>query len=96
MCRLELEAGFSRKHQRVLHIRTSQVARLEGHFDYSFACAWHPDGNLVATGNQVSYTCSGAPPSSLCGKCTGPSQKDGRVAGCAEQGLAGRLLPRQR
>lgn len=29
------------------------VATLEGHYDYSFAVAWHPDGRLVATGNQV-------------------------------------------
>ncbi|XP_040970896.1 uncharacterized WD repeat-containing protein C2A9.03 isoform X2 [Gossypium hirsutum] len=25
---------------------------LEGHLDYSFASAWHPDGNILATGNQ--------------------------------------------
>lgn len=30
------------------------VATLEGHYDYSFAVAWHPDGRLVATGNQDS------------------------------------------
>lgn len=30
-----------------------QVAQLKGHLDYSFAAAWHPDGNVVATGNQV-------------------------------------------
>lgn len=29
------------------------VASLKGHFDYSFAVAWHPDGNCFATGNQV-------------------------------------------
>ena len=29
------------------------VAALEGHLDYSFAAAWHPDGHLLATGNQV-------------------------------------------
>ncbi|PRW20425.1 putative WD repeat-containing -like [Chlorella sorokiniana] len=29
-----------------------QVAQLKGHLDYSFAAAWHPDGNVVATGNQ--------------------------------------------
>ena len=29
------------------------VAALQGHLDYSFAAAWHPDGNLLATGNQV-------------------------------------------
>ena len=27
---------------------------MKGHFDYSFAVAWHPDGNCFATGNQVS------------------------------------------
>lgn len=29
-----------------------QVAQLQGHLDYSFAAAWHPDGHVVATGNQ--------------------------------------------
>ncbi|KAL4427141.1 hypothetical protein ABPG77_001145 [Micractinium sp. CCAP 211/92] len=29
-----------------------QVAQLKGHLDYSFAAAWHPDGYVVATGNQ--------------------------------------------
>eukprot|EP00475_Leptophrys_vorax_P010252 TRINITY_DN16907_c0_g1_i3.p1 TRINITY_DN16907_c0_g1~~TRINITY_DN16907_c0_g1_i3.p1 ORF type:complete len:588 (+),score=-9.10 TRINITY_DN16907_c0_g1_i3:222-1985(+) len=28
------------------------VAHLQGHVDYSFATAWHPGGNLFATGNQ--------------------------------------------
>lgn len=28
------------------------IARLRGHYDYSFAAAWHPDGMIVATGNQ--------------------------------------------
>lgn len=32
------------------------VATLEGHSDYSFASAWHPDGRIFATGNQDS-TC---------------------------------------
>ena len=30
----------------------TKIARLTGHYDYSFAAAWHPDGNIVATGNQ--------------------------------------------
>ena len=35
------------------------AAALKGHLDYSFAAAWHPDGNLLATGNQVcSMSCS--------------------------------------
>lgn len=25
---------------------------LKGHLDYSFASAWHPDGQILATGNQ--------------------------------------------
>lgn len=25
---------------------------LQGHYDYSFAAAWHPYGHVVATGNQ--------------------------------------------
>lgn len=29
-----------------------EVATLRGHRDYSFASAWHPDGRVVATGNQ--------------------------------------------
>uniref|UniRef100_A0A7S0RS80 DUF2415 domain-containing protein n=1 Tax=Pyramimonas obovata TaxID=1411642 RepID=A0A7S0RS80_9CHLO len=32
------------------------VATLEGHQDFSFAVAWHPDGNLFATGNQDTTT----------------------------------------
>ncbi|KAL2473572.1 Transducin/WD40 repeat-like superfamily protein [Forsythia ovata] len=28
------------------------VMPLHGHLDFSFASAWHPDGNLFATGNQ--------------------------------------------
>ncbi|XP_076917955.1 putative WD repeat-containing protein C2A9.03 [Bidens hawaiensis] len=28
------------------------VATMEGHRDYSFASAWHPDGTILATGNQ--------------------------------------------
>ncbi|XP_059632836.1 uncharacterized WD repeat-containing protein C2A9.03-like [Cornus florida] len=28
------------------------VATMVGHLDYSFASAWHPDGNIFATGNQ--------------------------------------------
>ena len=29
------------------------IAELQGHLDFSFAAAWHPDGNMLATGNQV-------------------------------------------
>jgi len=29
-----------------------EVATLRGHLDYSFASAWHPDGRVLATGNQ--------------------------------------------
>ena len=28
------------------------VGNLKGHLDYSFASAWHPDGQILATGNQ--------------------------------------------
>lgn len=28
------------------------IANLKGHLDYSFASAWHPDGLILATGNQ--------------------------------------------
>uniref|UniRef100_A0A0D9Z878 Uncharacterized protein n=1 Tax=Oryza glumipatula TaxID=40148 RepID=A0A0D9Z878_9ORYZ len=29
-----------------------EMARLQGHLDYSFSSAWHPDGRVLATGNQ--------------------------------------------
>ncbi|KAF7042036.1 hypothetical protein CFC21_051739 [Triticum aestivum] len=29
-----------------------EIASLRGHADYSFASAWHPDGRVLATGNQ--------------------------------------------
>jgi WD40 repeat protein len=32
------------------------ILSLEGHLDFSFAVAWHPEGNLLATGNQDSTT----------------------------------------
>ncbi|KAG6598673.1 hypothetical protein SDJN03_08451, partial [Cucurbita argyrosperma subsp. sororia] len=28
------------------------IESLKGHLDYSFASAWHPDGHILATGNQ--------------------------------------------
>ncbi|KAL2242258.1 uncharacterized WD repeat-containing protein C2A9.03 isoform X1 [Sesamum indicum] len=28
------------------------IGNLKGHLDYSFASAWHPDGQILATGNQ--------------------------------------------
>lgn len=28
------------------------IESLKGHLDYSFASAWHPDGRILATGNQ--------------------------------------------
>ncbi|PIA48101.1 hypothetical protein AQUCO_01400588v1 [Aquilegia coerulea] len=28
------------------------IGNLKGHLDYSFASAWHPDGRILATGNQ--------------------------------------------
>uniref|UniRef100_A0A6V7QQQ5 Uncharacterized protein n=1 Tax=Ananas comosus var. bracteatus TaxID=296719 RepID=A0A6V7QQQ5_ANACO len=28
------------------------IGTLQGHLDYSFASAWHPDGRILATGNQ--------------------------------------------
>ncbi|KAL0282502.1 UNVERIFIED_CONTAM: putative WD repeat-containing protein C2A9.03 [Sesamum angustifolium] len=28
------------------------IGNLKGHLDYSFASAWHPDGRVLATGNQ--------------------------------------------
>uniref|UniRef100_A0A0D9X7Q6 Uncharacterized protein n=1 Tax=Leersia perrieri TaxID=77586 RepID=A0A0D9X7Q6_9ORYZ len=28
------------------------IGALKGHLDYSFASAWHPDGNILATGSQ--------------------------------------------
>uniref|UniRef100_A0A0E0KEG1 Uncharacterized protein n=1 Tax=Oryza punctata TaxID=4537 RepID=A0A0E0KEG1_ORYPU len=29
-----------------------EIVRLKGHLDYSFSSAWHPDGRVLATGNQ--------------------------------------------
>ncbi|PWA66270.1 transducin/WD40 repeat-like superfamily protein [Artemisia annua] len=29
-----------------------EINKLKGHLDYSFASAWHPNGQIVATGNQ--------------------------------------------
>lgn len=28
------------------------IGKLRGHLDYSFSSAWHPDGNILATGSQ--------------------------------------------
>ena len=28
------------------------MGKLSGHLDYSFSSAWHPDGNILATGSQ--------------------------------------------
>lgn len=28
------------------------IGSLKGHLDYSFTSAWHPDGRILATGNQ--------------------------------------------
>ncbi len=40
----------------LMDMRTDkQVAQLKGHYDFSFAAAWHPGGNLLATGNQVLF-----------------------------------------
>jgi hypothetical protein len=50
-----------------------QVAALSGHLDYSFAAAWHPDGNVVATGNQVGPA----------GCCQPPGGPPGRVQSSA-------------
>uniref|UniRef100_A0A7S0EYQ1 DUF2415 domain-containing protein n=1 Tax=Hanusia phi TaxID=3032 RepID=A0A7S0EYQ1_9CRYP len=37
----------------LMDVTTSQrVAVCDKHLDYSFAAAWHPDGNIFATGNQ--------------------------------------------
>ncbi|CAG8694403.1 11558_t:CDS:2, partial [Acaulospora morrowiae] len=32
------------------------IATLKGHIDFSFACCWSPDGNIIATGNQDKTT----------------------------------------
>ncbi|KAJ0519801.1 putative transcription factor WD40-like family [Helianthus annuus] len=29
-----------------------EIDKLKGHLDYSFASAWHPNGQIIATGNQ--------------------------------------------
>ncbi|RKP22340.1 WD40-repeat-containing domain protein [Syncephalis pseudoplumigaleata] len=37
-------------------MHTIAIAKLPGHIDYSFACAWHPNGRVIATGNQDKTT----------------------------------------
>ncbi|MFS7989251.1 putative transcription factor WD40-like family [Helianthus anomalus] len=37
---------------RICEYKYIRAATLEGHLDYSFASAWHPDGRFFATGNQ--------------------------------------------
>ncbi|KAG4147566.1 hypothetical protein ERO13_D05G230800v2 [Gossypium hirsutum] len=37
----------------IVDAQSGKVANsLKGHLDYSFASAWHPDGHILATGNQ--------------------------------------------
>lgn len=39
----------------LIYLNTTQMqvtGILKGHLDYSFASAWHPDGRILATGNQ--------------------------------------------
>lgn len=33
-------------------LKLQTISCLKGHLDYSFASAWHPDGWILATGNQ--------------------------------------------
>uniref|UniRef100_A0A061S6I8 Uncharacterized protein n=1 Tax=Tetraselmis sp. GSL018 TaxID=582737 RepID=A0A061S6I8_9CHLO len=33
-----------------------RVSTLQGHYDFSFAAAWHPNGKVLATGNQDTTT----------------------------------------
>ncbi|KAF8072788.1 SPBC2A9.03 [Scenedesmus sp. PABB004] len=41
----------------LLDVRSGlEVMKLVGHRDFSFAVAWHPDGQLLATGNQDATT----------------------------------------
>ena len=41
----------------LLDVSTGQsIAELDKHQDYSFAAAWHPGGNILATGNQDKTT----------------------------------------
>ncbi|KAK9793719.1 hypothetical protein WJX73_009911 [Symbiochloris irregularis] len=45
-------------HTLLLDANSGAVAHtLDGHVDYSFAAAWHPGGNLLATGNQDTTMC---------------------------------------
>ncbi|KAJ6956764.1 hypothetical protein NC652_007737 [Populus alba x Populus x berolinensis] len=38
--------------RQVFEVSLKTVSTVEGHLDYSFASAWHPDGRVFATGNQ--------------------------------------------
>lgn len=42
------------KMTKIVHLLNGfkEIASLEGHLDYSFSSAWHPDGRVLATGNQ--------------------------------------------
>ena len=46
---------------------------LTAHLDYSFAVAWHPNGLVFATGNQVSVLSMRAP--DQVSSCTGHGDK---------------------
>ena len=45
-----------RKHNSIVnflsYVMFQTISSVVGHLDYSFASAWHPDGNIFATGNQ--------------------------------------------
>ena len=54
----------------VLDIATgATIAELHGHLDYSFAAAWHPSGQYLATANQVRLHLSSAGKESLNPEC---------------------------
>ncbi|CAM6010132.1 unnamed protein product [Sphagnum balticum] len=36
----------------LINMKIEVIATLKGHIDYSFASAWHPDGQVFVTGNQ--------------------------------------------
>lgn len=36
----------------LIFLTLQEIGTLKGHLDYSFASAWHPDGRILATGNQ--------------------------------------------
>ena len=51
---LDAQTGESMLFSRECHrnVAPAAITTLQGHVDFSFACAWSPDERIIATGNQ--------------------------------------------